>query len=65
MTGVIIRFPLRRMILICRERDGAGWLAIAGSHGWLFGSILEARAEARWLARNLSLPIREIAGGAW
>jgi hypothetical protein len=65
-VSAVIRFPSRRFaaVLVCRQRDGEGWLAIAGSHGWLFGSILEARAEARWLARNLSLPIREIAGGA-
>jgi hypothetical protein len=58
----IIRFPLRRVaaVLVCRERHGDGWLAIARGHGWLFGSILEARAEARWLARNLRLPVREI-----
>jgi hypothetical protein len=62
MTAAIIRFPPRRIaaVLICRERHGAGWLAIAGAHGWLFGSILEARAEAHWLSRNLGLPIREV-----
>lgn len=57
----IIRFPLRRIaIVIVRERDGDGWLALAGSHGWLFGSFAEARHEAKWLARNLSLSIREV-----
>jgi hypothetical protein len=58
----IIRFRLRRIaaILICRERDGAGWLALAGSHGWLFGSRADAIAEARSLAHNLELPVREI-----
>jgi len=59
MSGAILRFPLRRMVLVCRERDGADWLAIAGSHGWLFGSIIEARDEARALGRHLELPIRE------
>jgi hypothetical protein len=58
---IIIRFPLRRVsIFIVRERDGDGWLALAGSHGWLFGSYDAAMAEAKWLARNLSLPIREV-----
>jgi hypothetical protein len=47
--------------VICRERAGAGWLAIASGHGWLFGSVIEARAEARWLACNLGLPTREVA----
>jgi len=61
--STIIRFPLRRVasILIVRERNGGGWLALTGLHGWLFGSYEAAVAEARWLARNLSLPIREIA----
>ena len=60
IQSVVIRFPLRRAsILIVRERDGEGWLALAGSHGWLFGSLSDAQYEAKWLARNLSLPIRE------
>jgi hypothetical protein len=49
------RSPPRR-ILICAEQDG-GWLTIAGSHGWLFGSLTEARREALWLADNLGLPV--------
>jgi hypothetical protein len=63
MSGVIIRFPARRSaaVLVVRERGGAGWLAIAGAHGWLFGSIIEARAEAHWLSHNLQLAIREVA----
>jgi hypothetical protein len=61
MTAVIIRFSLRRVasILVVRERDGAGWLALAGSHGWVFGSRADAVAEARWLARNFGLPISD------
>jgi hypothetical protein len=57
----IIRFPLRAInaVIVCRERDGTGWLTIAGPHGWLFGSLAAARAEAHWLADNLGLPIRE------
>jgi hypothetical protein len=60
---MLIRFPARaiRAVLICRERNGDGWLTLAGAHGWLFGSLAEARAEAHWLARNLGLPIRELA----
>jgi hypothetical protein len=58
----LIRFPPRhvRAVIICRERDGDGWLTIAGAHGWLFGSRAEARAEAHWLSDNLSLTIREV-----
>ena len=63
MTAAITRFPLRRdsSILIVRERDGGGWLALAGGHGWLFGEREDAISEAQWLARNLGLPVREIA----
>jgi hypothetical protein len=63
MTATLIRFPPRRSaaILDCADRDGGGWLAIAGAHGWLFGSHAEARAEAQWLAHNLGFPIREVA----
>jgi hypothetical protein len=59
---VIIHFPPRRIraVIICRERDGEGWLTIAGAYGWLFASLADARAEARWLSRNLGLPIREL-----
>jgi hypothetical protein len=47
-------------VIICRERNDGGWLVLARARGWLFGSIADARAEARWLAHNLGLPIREI-----
>jgi hypothetical protein len=61
MNGAIIRFPVRpsAAIFICRERDGEGWLTLAGSHGWLFGSRADANVEARWLAKNFGLPVRE------
>jgi hypothetical protein len=58
----LVRFPPRRAsaIFVCAERDGDGWLAIAGAHGWLFGSLVEARRAARWLSCNLALPVREV-----
>ena len=43
-----------------RGGSGAGWLAIAGAHGWLCGSLSEARAMARWLSHNLGLPVRHL-----
>lgn len=45
-------------VVIRRDKAG-GWLVTLGDHGWLFGSLREARAEAQWLARNHSLPIHE------
>lgn len=58
---MILRFPprLTHAIVVCRERDGEGWITLAGAHGWLFGSLADARTEAHWLSLNLGLPIRE------
>jgi hypothetical protein len=60
-TTLVIRFPPHRIraVIICKEQDGDGWITLAGAHGWLFGSLADARAEARWLAHNLNLPIVE------
>jgi hypothetical protein len=66
MSSKVARFPLRAVaaVLICQERNSDAWLALVGDHGWLFGSLAEARRAARWLARNRGLPIRELIGGA-
>jgi hypothetical protein len=58
---LVIRFPPRssHIVIVCRQRDDDGWLTLAHGHGWLFGSLADARAEARWLSFNLDLPIRE------
>ena len=57
----VLRFPPRSIgvIIICKTRDADGWLTLAGAHGWVFGSLADARLEARWLADNFQLPIRE------
>jgi hypothetical protein len=60
----LLRFTLRARlaaILVVPVARDSGWLALWGSHGWLFGSHADAIAEAQWLARNLGLPVREIA----
>lgn len=61
MSGVVIRFPPRRIraVVICPHRDGDGWLTIVRGHGWLYDSLEDARRAAQWLARNFGLPIRE------
>jgi hypothetical protein len=65
MTARVIHFPLRARVaavLVVPERDGAGWLALAGNCGWLFGSRADAIAEGKWLAENFGgLPVRECA----
>jgi hypothetical protein len=57
----VVRFPPRATaaVFVCRERDGEGWITLAGPHGWLHGSYVAALRDARWLAGNLGLSIRE------
>jgi hypothetical protein len=59
----IIRFPMRctACIRLMREASGA-WLIIALEHGWLHGDRRAAVADARWLACNLGLPVRDDQG---
>jgi hypothetical protein len=60
-STLVIPFPVRAIhtIVVCRERNGDGWITLAGAHGWLFGSLADAQSTARWLSHNLGLPIRE------
>ena len=58
---MITRFPPRRSAVIWLIPGEDGWLILAGSFGWLHGSLQAARADAAWLSRNLQLPIREVA----
>ena len=57
----VIRFPARRASCVWVVLDGDGWLGLAGSHGWMHGTMAAALADARWLTRNLNLPIRSAA----
>ena len=60
-SAAVTRFPPRAMaaVFVCPEREGEGWVTLAGSHCWLCGSLSEARTVAAWLSRNLGgLPIR-------
>jgi hypothetical protein len=62
MTAAVVRFPPRRSaaVWLLQAREG-GWLVLARGHGWIHGSRSDALATARWLARNLGFPIRELA----
>jgi hypothetical protein len=59
--AAIVRFPMRESPVVWITKDGAAWSVISGDHGWLFGSRLEADRDARWLGRNLGLPVRTVA----
>jgi hypothetical protein len=56
----IIRFPPRRAHCIRLVHDLARGLVIALEHRWFHDSHRAALADAKWLAWNLALPIREI-----
>jgi hypothetical protein len=60
MSAAILRFPMRRAACVWLVREASGaWLVIARSHAWVYGSRRSALAGAKWLCRNLGLPIRE------
>ncbi len=54
----VIRFPMRGAASIWILPAEGAWAVQAGDHGWLHGDARAAREDARWLARNLDLPIR-------
>ena len=59
MSATILQFPDHhaRCITILRAE---AWLVLTPSgHGWLFGSLRQARRAACWLSGNLGLPIKE------
>lgn len=58
MSAAVIRFPARRSNCIWLLLDCDGWLVLFHEYGWLHGSYAAALADARWLSRNLGLPIR-------
>jgi hypothetical protein len=60
MTAAVVRFPPRRMAAIwILPLAESGWLVLHGAHGWLHGDYGDAIADAKWLARNAGLPIRQ------
>ena len=62
MSARIIPFPAHA-VLIRRAPEG-GWLVLGErGHGWLHGSRDSAIEDARWLARNLGVAIREVSHG--
>jgi hypothetical protein len=59
MTARVVPFPPRRLaaVWILPLRD-SGWLVLVGSSGWLHADYDAAIEDAKWLSRNVGLPIR-------
>jgi len=61
MSAIVIDIRDRSIRILPGEDDDVPWLAIAPrGHAWVFASLADARREAKWLAQNFDLPIREI-----
>jgi hypothetical protein len=58
MTARVIRFPPRRSAAVWILRAEGAWMVIVRSHGWMHGNYGDALEDARWLAKNYGLPIR-------
>jgi len=58
--GGIVRFPPRRSGVVWILQAEGAWLVLAGSHGWVHGDQNSAITDAKWLAENYGLPIRNI-----
>jgi hypothetical protein len=61
MQATISRFPDRPSNVVWLTRDGPAWLVLANGNGWVHGSSRAADDDARWVAGNLGLPVRETA----
>jgi hypothetical protein len=61
MTARIIQFPIPRRtpFAVHVVRESEAWLVICRQHGWLHGDRAAALKDARWLAKNFDLPIKE------
>jgi hypothetical protein len=56
----ILQFP--PFVVQLAEEDEA-WLVICREHGWLYGSRVEASADAMLIARSFDVPLVERSGG--
>jgi hypothetical protein len=60
MSARILQFPKRAPFDVVVTREGAAWLVIVRDHGWLHSSHQSAIEDARWLARNFRVSIKDI-----
>jgi hypothetical protein len=63
MTARIIQFPPRGPFSVRVERQEAAWLVVCRQHGWLFGSLREALADAAKIAAGFGVAV-ELMGAA-
>jgi hypothetical protein len=59
--GIILGFPSSRMtgaVRVERERDGLGWITLAGACGWIHGDRASALRDAYDIAAGLGLTVR-------
>jgi hypothetical protein len=57
MTAVVLPFPPRGPFKVELLREGPAYLVRARGSGWLHGSLVEALADAQWLAANAGVAI--------
>jgi hypothetical protein len=62
MTACIIQFsiPCRSPFAVHVTREESAWLVLVGENGWAHGDRAAALRDARWLSKNLALPIQDI-----
>jgi hypothetical protein len=58
MTASVIRFPMRNAAAVFVMAAEDGWWVLVRSHGWLHGNHAAAVEDAKWLAENYGMPIR-------
>jgi hypothetical protein len=59
----VIQYPKRASFEVLIMREGEAWLVLARDHGWSHGDRTDALTDARWLAENFGVGIREVGRG--
>jgi hypothetical protein len=62
MSAVVLPFPPRGPFKVELLREGPAYLVRARRSGWLHGSLVEALADAQWLAAAAGVAIVDQTG---